>query len=325
MHAHLKLPITLAACVAVLACVAATFVQSKNPDEVLKAINDYRTKSVTDARTAGKQVDFAALNAEVTKMALAAIEGIDTDKVEPSKAYSWAQIYSLAGKHEPVCDLCEKYLTTNPSPDQKFAAQMLMLSSCNTLGEGDMLASTLPMVTAPDLISSQNLLRTVVNSYAGTIAEDLGTEAAFRAIDRALEQVKYEAPEDYAKRMLPSSKARGLKNPDGTPMSDEQLTAQLVTSGKSVNDSLPYMAADKKASLLKADGKGDEALKILKAFVAGRDPSSAYVRRANSAIKQVEIVGQPAVALSFARQHGEFKNLEEWKGKVVIIDFTAHW
>jgi hypothetical protein len=321
----MKLPITLAACVAVLACVAATFVQSKNPDEILKAINDYRTKSVADARSAGAQVDFAALNAEVTKMALAAIEGIDTDKVEPSKAYSWAQIYSLAGKHEPVCDLCEKYLTSNPSPEQKFAAQMLMLNSCNTLGEGDMLASTLPMVTAPDLAASQSLLRTVVSSYAGTIAEDMGTDAAFRAIDRALAQVKYETPEDYAKRMLPGYKARGLKNPDGTLMTDEQLTAQLVTSGKSVNDSLPYMAADKKASLLKADGKNDEALKVLKDFVASRDPSSAYVRRANSAIKQTEIVGQPAVPLTFGRKYGEFEGLDQWKGKVVLIDFTAHW
>jgi hypothetical protein len=321
----MKLPITLAAVVAVLACVAATFVQSKNPDEILKAINDYRTKSVADARSAGTQVDFAALNAEVTKMALAAIEGIDTDKVESSKAYSWAQIYSLAGKHEAVCDLCEKYLASNPSPDQKFAAQMLMLNSCNTMGEGDMLASTLPMVTAPDLMTSQALLRTVVSTYAGTIAADMGTEAAFKAIDRALAQVKYETPEDYAARMLPSYKARGLKNPDGTPMSDEQMTAQLVASGKSINDSLPYMAADKKASLLTADGKKDEALKVLKAFVAGRDPSSAYVRRANSAIKQAEVVGQPAIPLTFGRKYGDFESLDQWKGKVVIIDFTAHW
>jgi hypothetical protein len=321
----MKLPIKLAALVAVLACVAATFVQSKNPDEILKAINDYRTKSVTDARNAGAQVDFAALNAEVAKMATAAIEGVETDKVEPSKAYSWAQIFSLAGKHEPVCDLCEKYLTTNPGPEQKFAAQMLMLNSCNTLGEGGMLASTLPMVTAPDLMSSQSLLRTVVGSYAGTIADDMGIEAAFKAIDGALAQVKYESPEDYAKRMLPSYKARGLKNPDGTPMTDEQMTAMLVTSGKSINDSLPYMAADKKSSLLTAAGKKDEALKVLKDFVAGRDPSSAYVRRANSAIKQTEIVGQPAVPLTFGRKYGDFTSLDQWKGKVVIIDFTAHW
>jgi hypothetical protein len=181
------------------------------------------------------------------------------------------------------------------------------------------------MVTAPDLMSSQSLLRTVVGSYAGTIADDMGIEAAFKAIDGALAQVKYESPEDYAKRMLPSYKARGLKNPDGTPMTDEQMTAMLVTSGKSINDSLPYMAADKKSSLLTAAGKKDEALKVLKDFVAGRDPSSAYVRRANSAIKQTEIVGQPAVPLTFGRKYGDFTSLDQWKGKVVIIDFTAHW
>jgi hypothetical protein len=321
----MKLLIRLAAVVAAVGCVAATFVQSKDPDEILKSINEYRTKALTEARNAGTAVDMAKINGEVTKMALAAVEGVDTDKVEPSKAYSWAQIFSMAGMHEPVCHLCEKYLATNPAPSQKFAAQMLMLNSCNTLGEGDMLASTLPMVTAPDVASSQSLLRVVVMNYADTIAKAKGQEAAFKAIDDALAQVQYEAPEDYAKRMLPSYKARGIKGPDGNPLSDEQLTAQLVTSGKSVNDSLPYMAADKKASLLTDAGKKDEALKVLKAFVAGRDPSSAHVRRANSAIKQAEIVGTPAVPLKYDRKYGEFNGLDEWLGKVVIIDFTAHW
>jgi hypothetical protein len=315
----------LAAGLAALACVAATFVQSQDPDAVLKAINDYRTKAAADARAEGKQLDFAAVNAEATKMAQAAIEGVAPDKVEPSKAYSWAQVFSLAGKHEAVCDLCEKYLASNPNPQQKYAAQMLMLSSCNTLGEGEMIAHTLPGVTAPDLMSSQAFLRSVVGTFSGTIAEDLGMDAAFKAIDAALAQVKYETPEEYAARMLPSYKARNLKNADGTPMTDEQLTAMLVTSGKSVNDSLPYMAADKKASLLTEAGKKDEALKVLKDFVAGRDPSSAYVRRANSMIKQTEIVGQPFVALKYDRKYGDFTSLDQWKGKVVIIDFTAHW
>jgi hypothetical protein len=72
-------------------------------------------------------------------------------------------------------------------------------------------------------------------------------------------------------------------------------------------------------------GKKDEGLKVLKAFVAGRDPNSAYVRRANSAIKQAEIVGSPAIPLKYERKYGEFNGLDEWLGKVVIIDFTAHW
>ena len=321
----MKTPFRLAVALTALACVAATFVQSKDPEAVLKAINDYRSKAVADARAAGTQVDLAAINAEALKMAQAGIEGIEPDKVEAPKAYAWAQVFSLAGKHETVCDLCEKYLTANPGPQEKYAAQMLMLNSCNTLGEGEMIAHTLPGVSAPDLATSQALLRTVVSAYSDTIAEDMGMDAAFKAIDNALAQVKFESPEEYAARMLPSYKGRNLKNADGTDMTEAQLTAMLVTSGKSVNDSLPYMAADKKSSLLMDAGKKDEALKVLKAFVADRDPSSAYVRRANSAIKQAEIVGSPAVPLVFDRQYGEFEGLDKWLGKVVIIDFTAHW
>ncbi len=321
----MKTFIRTAVIVAAVACMAASFVQSKNPDDILKSINQFRSKSIADARAAGEQININALNEQVAAKANEAIEGVDATKVEAEQAYSWAQIFSMAGKHKETCDLAARYLKTYPPVQQRYAAQILLLNSCNTLGDGEMIADILSDVVAPNLALSQAFLRSVVNSYSGTIAEDEGIDAAFRAIDSALAQVKFETPEEYAERMLPSYKSRGLKNRDGSDRTDEQLTALLVASGKRVNESLPYAVADKKSKLLKDAGRKDEALSVLKEFVKDRDPSSAYVGRANTAIKQTELIGSPATPLDFGRQYGEFKSLEDWKGKVVLIDFTAHW
>lgn len=321
----MKSILRFAALGAALVSVATSFAQSKNPDELLQSINQFRTQRLTEMRSSGGTIDVNALNAQVAAKAAEAVQGVDPAKVEAAQAFAWAQIFSLAGKHQETCDLAAKYLTTQPTPDQRYAAQMLMLNSCNALGEGLMIVHTLPGVTAPNLAASQALLRAVVGTYSGTISADLGVDAALKAIDAAMEQVQLEEPEAYAQRMFDSYKARNLKNRDGTAMTDEQIRTTLLASGKSVNDGLLYSVVDKKADLLLDAGRKDEALKLLEGYVAKAEPGSAYARRASSTLKQLTLVGSAAVELNYDRKHGEFPGLDKWKGKVVIIDFTAHW
>jgi hypothetical protein len=321
----MKLTLRAVAVTAALFCVATSFGQSKNPEELLRSINQFRSDRITDARASGKAIDANALNADVAAKATEAIQGVDASKVEAAQAFAWAQIFSLAGKHKETCDLANKYLKTKPSPDQRFAAQMLMLNACDTLGEGKMIAKTLPGVAPPNLAASQTLLRSVVNAYSEEILKDMGVKAAFKALDNAMSKLQIEAPDAYAKRMFEPTKARNPKNRDGSDMTSEQITAQLVTSGKSLNDSMGYSVVNRKVGILTDANRSDEAKKMLEAYIAAGDPNGVYVRRAASELKKMTIVGSPFVALNFDRQHGEFKGLEQWKGKVVIIDFTAHW
>ena len=321
----MKTTLRMVAVWAALLCVAASFAQSKNPTELLTSLIQFRTTRLTEMRNAGGTIDVNSLNAEVTAKALEAIQGIDPTKVEATQAYTWAQLFSMAGKHKETCDLAVRYLTTNPTPDQKYAAQMLMLSSCNTLGEGEMIAHTLPGVTAPNLAASQVLFNAVVRTYSGTIVQDLGPDAALKAIDRALAQVQFEAPEEYANRMFASSKAQNPKNRDGSEMTDEQITASLTTRGRSVKDSLIYSAVDIKSDILVSAGRQADAVKLLQEFVAKAEAGNVYANRAKTTLKQMALVGSPATTLAFTHKYGEFPGLDKWKGKVVIIDFTAHW
>ena len=313
------------ACLTLVVSTAVSFAQEKNPKDIMDAIVAHRTQRMDEARSAGKRVDMAAINAETKAMALKAAEGVDPASVDLDLALSWASVFSMAGMHQEICDLCLRFLESNPSGEDKSIAQGMAMRACNSLGDVDMLVEILATYAPATKLQSQGHLGSVVGSYADTIAEKMGLEAALKAIDDALAQVQFEDPAEYAKRSFDSYKARGTKNRDGSEMTDEQITAMLVSSAKNLNDRLIYSAANKKSGLLEDAGRKDEALSVLKEFVKNRDPSSAYVRRANSAIKQTELIGSPATSLDFGRKYGDFTSLEDWKGKVVIIDFTAHW
>lgn len=321
----MKQAIRLVAVLAAAACALTSLAQGKDPAEVLKDIAALRTKRVTEAREANKALDVNALNAEIKAMALEAIAGVDPGKVDVALAYDWAQVFSYAGKHKETCDLCAKYVASNPAPERTFAAQMLMLTSCNELGEGEMIFSTLPDVVLPNWSASQQLLRATVNQYAGTILEDKGLDAALVAIDLVASRVQYESPEDYANRLFAATKARNPKNPDGSPQTDEQIRASLVTQGKSINDSLRFSVISKKASLLSEGGRRSAAIALLDSFIAEVGPESAYGKRASTTRTQLTIVGAVAPELVYDRKIGEFPGLQAWRGKVVIVDFTAHW
>ena len=165
----------------------------------------------------------------------------------------------------------------------------------------------------------------VVGTYADTIYKDMGLDAALKAIDKVMGQVKFEKPEDYAARMLPNFKKQNLRTADGSPLTDEQVKAFLVAQGRSLESSLEYQVADEKASLYKKAGKEDQGLAVLKKFVADHDAKDPYVPLANKKIAQVEMIGAPSVPLKYDRKYGDFNGLDQWLGKVVIIEFTAHW
>jgi thiol-disulfide isomerase/thioredoxin len=309
-----------------LTLVAGSAFAQTNPKDALKQINEYRVQQYTEARQSGKPVNIAAVNEAVKAKALEAIKDVDAEKVEAKDAYDWAQVFALAGKHQEVCNLCHKFLGTNPGPEVKFAVQMQMMNSCNSLGEGGMLVMTLNDIKPINPVMGRNLAATTARSYADTIAKTEGLEAALKVLDAVAAKIPTEDHKANAAKMLEAAKAREVQTPPATtPKPDAERLADYEKLSMNQEIAVKYTIVDKKADLLKAAGRQDEAKKMLKAFVATIDPTSSVARTVNAGIKQSEMIGAPAPALVSERSHGEFKGLESLKGKVVIIDFFAHW
>jgi thiol-disulfide isomerase/thioredoxin len=98
----------------------------------------------------------------------------------------------------------------------------------------------------------------------------------------------------------------------------------------------PYVYASiscLKYELLLSQGKKDEALKGLKLL---RKKMEAYPDSRNAfnqpptqpidvLLKRVELANSTAPPVVVDNKIGDFKSLEAWRGKVVIVDFFAHW
>lgn len=291
----------------------------------LKSLNELQQKMYADAQQGGQRANVVEINAAIQKRAQELTEGIDIAKVEASDTYAWAQVFSRAGKHQETCDLVKRYLTTQPNAQDKFSAQMLMLNSCNALGEADMLQSTLRDIRVPTAMQTSMLASNTVYLFIDTVVKKKGVGEAIVTLDEVEKNLILEAPADYAKRMLALEKTRNANNPNYKPKPDDERLKELEVQGKNAGDSTKFLFVEKRAELLSDAGRKAEALKALDDFMATLDATAPARRQANGARVQMSLPGAPAPAITFERGYGEFKGLEALKGKVVILDFFAHW
>ncbi len=323
----------LLAAFAVLAIAGSAFAQTTDPGAAMKELNELRTKLFTEARTGGGQIDMNAITEKVKARALELTKGVELDKVEAKDGYAWAQLFFAAGKLTDTCDLARKFLTSNPDASNKYQAQSLMMQACNSLGEADQLQATLKEIRVPSPTMSQSLASQTVYSYVDTIVGKLGVDAGLATLDEVEKNLVYEAPADYAKRMLEIQKQRAqsgnaaatLTNPNSKAKTDEEKLKELEAQGAQVGLATKFLFVDKKAELLEHAGQKDKAIETLKAFIATVPEGSPTLRSANASLKHLTLVNAPAPSITSERSHGEFASLEALKGKVVLLDFFAHW
>ncbi len=280
------------------ALVASVVFAAGDPDEAIQAINKYRTDTLTKAREAGQQVNIVELNNKVKEMALEAIKGVDPMHVEAKKAYSWAQLFNMAQKYEDIHMLCDMYMTTKPNEALTFQAHYLCLQSFAAMGKYEMAPDTLKEMAFP----------TVMNAYSATM---------------------------YAANTFAPGLGRAKKYGEAYAMLDD-LEARLPASDADANnqrylDSARAAIASANANLIKEEKGIDAAVKYLenKVKYAGSDSLKAAINSASRSmtfeVKRNALIGADAPMFPVERTYGEFKDFASLKGKVVIIDFFAHW
>jgi thiol-disulfide isomerase/thioredoxin len=322
----------LIAAFAVVVMSVSAFAQTSDPVAANKELNELRTKLLSDARAAGTRIDLQSITEKVKARAIELTNGVDLDKVDAKDGYAWAQLFYSAGKYADTCELARKFLTTSPDSAARYQAQSLMMQSCNSLGEADQLQSTLKEVRVPSPTMSMSLASMTVNQYVDTIVGKLGVDAGLSTLEEVEKNLVYEAPADYAKRMLEAQKARtanggavAITNPNSKAKTDEERLKELETQGAQTQVATKFMFVEKKAELLDHAGQKDKAVAMLKEFIAGIPADSPSMRSANSALKHMTLVGAPAPGIAAERSYGTYAGLESLKGKVVLVDFFAHW
>lgn len=269
------------------------FAQTIDPIQVVKDISTYRAQKVKEARDAKTPLDAEKLSKECIAKAEEALKGVDLTKIEAAKALDWARVTVLANRDKDTCDLCQKYLTSNPDPKMKFAAQNLMLTACERLGEGDMLAMMLPMVEPDTKQAAATIAILTANTYSDTISSKKGGGEALKVLDAVEKKINYA---DFT-----------------TP------------EEKSLADNARGSIATAKAQFFMEQKKKDQAIATLDAALKELTPDGPMAKRIASSRTQFAILDTLSPALEAEKMYGEYKSIEALKGKVVILDFFAHW
>lgn len=299
--------------------------QGQDPAKLLQEANAYRTQMITEARNNNQQINAADLTAKFKAKIAEMVKDVDTDKIDGKDAYGWAQLYQAGGMDQKACDLAKKYLDTKPADKEKFAAMSLMARSCNALGEADMLAMTLADIPVPDAMSSNSLVSMTTNMYVDTIFEKKGLDAALATLDAVEKKVILENPKEYAQRMLPA-RQRAQANAEAKK-TDAELLTELEKQAESTNQMSGLNFAMKKGELYAEAGKKKEGIEIMSKAIAEMPANHPGIKTPKMKLRQLAMVGLGAPELKFDKgiNGATWPGIEGLKGKVVILDFFAHW
>lgn len=278
--------------------------QTANPREALDRIQAVFADAGARQKR-GEPVSEVETRRTAAKIAQDAVQGVDPNKVPFYESADWLRLFEWTDRKADIAILSERTLAQR-------SVEMMSLQS----------AATVRRIEAGDF---DGALRDVRNAgFMGGIAM-LGQFHA--EVRRALETA-------------------ALKNLDAV-MAIYDAMIDRVHFGSPLGDSDknwgPVVYAglcSAKYSILYNAGKKDAALKSLRAlekqmakYPESKDAHSqsaqAYVttaiRQITSPDTQSGLVGKIAPTLMNDRALGEFAGLSSLKGKVVILDFMAHW
>lgn len=276
-----------------LLSVGSRALSAPDPEAALKELNTWYAGEIQKARDANKTPDFRALMTERTRRAKDAVAGVSLDSVEAPRCYALAQLYQAAGMSKDAGAAARKFLTTNPEPRLKYSAQQMVLAGMQASKDAQGLIGLLLEMQPPDNRTAAFLAAAAAQTYADTVAEQLGPQAALDLL------AKLEAKIPFDK------------------MTSEQ--------DKGAADSAIVQLALGRNEILTANGDNAGARKALEDGMAKLGPDNRLARQLSGKLTQAKLIGSPAPEIKKERGYGPFESLQALRGKVVVLDFGAHW
>jgi thiol-disulfide isomerase/thioredoxin len=276
--------------IALLATIAGALMAFAPNEDAVGKLRELQQFRQTATANVTSQAEFDAAMEKVAAKAKELIAGVDPATVTDAEAYPYAQLFMTAKQPTEALGLARRAVA-NATPETKVASTSLMLtllSQANNTAELATFVGTIKVETANDVAS---LIPQIAYQSVPLIRKDLGLDAAMKALG-------------HADAML-----AGVERP-ADPLSRNYDSA-LVT------------LATARAEMLSDAGRRAEALATLDAALA--KVPEMFHRTLNGPRKQIEMIGMAAPEIVGERGYGEFKTLEGLKGKVVLLDFFAHW
>jgi len=266
----------------------AAFEVHDDPAIRVSALREERSQRTRTAQPA----DYAKIDADIAAQAAAELASIDPAGVDARRAQAWASLYTLAERHEVARDLLRRFLAQDLGKEDRHQAQMDLMMAAVKLNEGETVYQTLKTMTV-DADHAVSL-----GSYFGGTFHHYVFNA--RGAAGCLELIA---------RIEPAIPAGPFPN-DETRKSNGWARRQLAAA---------------KALYLAESERREEAVAVIDQALASLDDDIFRKDGLRGDRQRYQLMGQPAPALRVDRTHGAFQGLDAYRGKVLLLEFTAHW
>lgn len=261
--------------------------------EALDALNKYRNDLQQEAIKARDANLMSQVAEKVAAKANELIGDMDPASVDAKESLDWSMVFASAKRQKDALFLAQRYLETKPTGHRLFECQAQILTCAAQVPDAVVLKRVLLEAKPQDAIQSVNLANSTAYIYLDIIEKNEGKQSALDVLGTVEKNLVW----------------TGLANDKQKPMVEAAQIAMI----------------DSRRGLLTGLGRKSEAITELKAFRATMPADSQNIRRVDAMIVQGELLEATAPAINFTASIGEFKSLESLKGKLVLVDFFAHW
>jgi len=274
-----------------------------SPQVELDAIRKLRADRLAEAKAADKRADYAAISAEALAKAKESVKDVEPAKVGLAEAQAWVDLFTAAQDYSSARAIAGRW-TEAATGEEKFNAQLASMTADYRLKDMRSLARTLTE-TKPTDAASAIRLATLANNYVLNALTEADRETAMKVLaagEAAVPKEGFSNDQQQAQARTATEKLAQTRK-----LIEENPGKEAEALQKARREVLMAALGDR------ASGGNTNAAAAAAAAKAARDE------------KLAKFIGQDATDFKPTHAHGEFNGLAGLKGKVVILDFFAHW
>lgn len=297
-------PISLSCTLILSLALALPLAAAQKPQDVLSAISKLRSERIQSARDAGKPVAASLYQADVLALAKDGVKGVDPAKVDLADAAAWQELFMAAEDYAGARTVAERWAGSAEDAD-KFKAQMALVTAQSRLKDYAGLRRTL-VESKPTAATNRIRLATLANTYTVNILTNEGRAPALEVLSAG-------------ERILPTDGFADDRQRDLAKRTRENLAAtRKAIEDNAGNDTAAAAAIEKNRRAMLAQVLGG-------ARGGTNAAAAAAASRAERDAKLAKLNGTTAPDFKANQAIGSFNSLGDLKGKVVMLDFFAHW